>query len=178
MFFQPIIILGILALACFFLLVVCSILGWLVWKKKWKALAIFITLIAGLIGIGASFVLLRTSIQNSHAASLKSLSPEVTDWSKVDAEFWSWQGDFDWFRTPVRYPYDLHSIDTPSAHGFLNRNIRAGHSSEPTRDGETKLDDIEAFSTDQALFLFRQRSRDGSPDRWGIFTVSIAVKRR
>ncbi len=159
---------GVVVLLAFAALVI-----WLIWRGKKRVALLLVAAAFGFLGF-VVFVALRTNSHvASHAAAIKKLSPEVTDWSKVDKEYWNWEGDFDWFRTPVRYPYDLHSIDTPSAHGFLNRNIHSGHSSEPTHDGQTKINDIEAYSTDSHFFVFHQIPRDGTPEKWGIFAYLV-----
>jgi hypothetical protein len=100
--------------------------------------------------------------------AVKALTPSE-DFSKIDEQFFQYPGIFDWYRVPLRWPYEMHSIDTLER-GFLYRNTAGGKSDNPNVQcvGIPGVLDITHYACDANLLLFRRETH--AKTDWGMLT--------
>ena len=155
-------------------------------KRRWKAALMWAgtMLLSAVVILGAGItIVVRGVVDISHGISrhvaeqnarqkvkvdaIRDLTPGV-DWSKVDQQWWTYDGFRDWYRVPVRWPYDMHCIDLLD-HGSLYKNIAAGRSDDPNVQCSQEGFDVTRYETDGKLMVYQFEDLERKTVTWGIY---------
>ena len=165
-------------------------------RKRWRRvlISLAVLLFCGIMALGAGLGLVVKSgmdftsyvhrqvaaanardkaLQKAKVDAIKALTPKI-DWTKVDRQYWEYEGFRDWFRVPIRWPYEIASIDTRET-GHLRQNTADGKSDDPNHQTKNlDLNNITHCACDSHMLLFR-RAWEGS-EQWGLFEFDTEVR--
>jgi hypothetical protein len=118
----------------------------------------------------------HAALSKARVDAIKALTPDQ-DWSKVDDQYWNYDGFRDWFRVPIRWPYGMESIDTLDR-GTLQKNVAGGRSDDPNAQCKSVADvaNITHYAWDANVLLFKEL-RDGKTG-WGAVEFDSEIVRR
>ena len=109
-----------------------------------------------------------SAARQTRIAPVLSLTPGVAG---VDDEYWDYDGFRDWYRVPIRYPYDVQSIDTLDR-GGIEINTAGGKSSDPNTQCKQLLWGITEYTVDSRMALCHLEDyvEDDVPKPWAVLT--------